>query len=107
MRRLLILALLAGCAGPRVAVAPDDAEFAPVEEINAEVTALQGLYSLDCTPAQLTEIGRLAAKTRPPAAPREEVKVGPAYVAALTAVRDALAAFDGDAVSAAYKKLDE
>jgi hypothetical protein len=104
---LLLSILLAGCGG-RVAVdLPDDRKFSEIDDLDAEVHALQVLFNLDANPDQLALLAKLAPSTQQPAPPRKDTKVSPAFVKALTGVRDALASFDADAIDAAYKKLDE
>jgi hypothetical protein len=64
---------------------------ADVGDLNLEVTALQVLYDLQVTPAQLKELAELAPKTASAPGPRKEVKVSAEYRRALTRLSDALA----------------
>jgi hypothetical protein len=81
--------------------------FADLGDLNAEVTVLQVLNSLQATPAQLSYLAKAAPKTMQEAPPRKAVKVSPKFRKALIAMRDALVGGDEDAISEASAELDD
>jgi hypothetical protein len=73
--------------------------------LNLEVTALQMLYHLQATPAQLKYLGGLAEATaaKPP---RSSPRVSDKYRKTLTSLRDALAAEDDERIDKLFGELD-
>jgi hypothetical protein len=132
MRSLRALALLVALVGPVVLTAPaddrraekkaakkakkaekkgkaaeDKSEFAHIGDLNAEVTVLNVLHTLQPTAGQLKAIVELSPKTMQKPPPRKMVKVSERFRKALAALRDALVAGDDDKVEELYGKLDE
>jgi hypothetical protein len=89
----------------------DDLKDIPLKEdvnkLNLEVNALQTLYHLKATPAQLKELARLVAKAAPKPADRRPAKVSDKYRKTLGDLRQALIDVDDDKVAELYASLTE
>jgi hypothetical protein len=113
---VLSLVALGACAEGRLAPAgvkpdgkdktrPAKADKPNANLLNLEVTALQMLYHLQATPAQLKALANLADVTaqRPP---RNAVKVSDKYRKTLVALRDALAESNDERIDELFEALD-
>jgi hypothetical protein len=78
-------------------------------DVNAEVTALQVVYYLQLTPAQVAALAKLAPKTAAEAPPRKVIKASADFRKNLRALRDALAKSepDDDRLEELYDALDK
>jgi hypothetical protein len=83
------------------------AGFANVGDVNAEVTVLNVLHTLQLTQAQLKVMQELSAKTMQKPPPRKLVKVSDRFKKTLSALRDALIEGDDEKVDELYAKMDE
>jgi hypothetical protein len=85
----------------------DKTRFADVGNLNAEVTVLRVLGSLQATPKQLKTLAKYAKETMQSAPPKKEVKVSEKYRKALRALREALLSGDEDTIEEASKALED
>jgi hypothetical protein len=81
--------------------------FAGLGDLQAEVTVLQVLHSLQPTLAQLEILEKAAATTMQKPPPRKVIKVTDKYRKSLMAMRDALLSGDEDKIEEASEALDE
>jgi hypothetical protein len=78
-----------------------------VRDLSLEVDALQTLYFLELTPAQLKALVKLADKTAAKPKSVRPVKISKQFYTTLTSLRAALIKGDDDRVSALSDRLDE
>ncbi len=81
--------------------------FTAVDDLNAEIAALQVLYSLNATKGQIEALAKAAEKTMQDAPPVREIKVSEKYRKTLLALRDAFAKGDDEGIDTHFKALDE
>jgi hypothetical protein len=107
-RRVVAIAvvLLLGAGG--VAQAPREPDPTAVTVLSQEVAALQTLYALDATKAQLESLRRIARETAAPPIKGIECKVSDAYKKKLRDLREALVkAADEERIGELMDQIDE
>ncbi len=85
----------------------DKGEFANVGDLNAEVTVLNVLHTLQPTAAQYQAMLKLSAKTMQPPPPKKKVKVSERFRKTLQGLREALVQNDNEKVEELFTKFDE
>jgi hypothetical protein len=101
-RALLLTVSLAAAAR-----ADDKAGFANVGDVNADVSVLNVLHTLQPTPAQLKALLKAAPKTMQKPPPRKLVKVSEKLRKTMTGLRDALAAGDDEKIDELFTAFDK
>src|SRR5262245_8565142 len=85
----------------------DKGELANVGDLNAEVTVLNVLHTLQPTAAQYQAMLKVSAKTMQKPPPRKKVKVSERFKKTLQGLREALVANDNEKVEELFAKFDE
>jgi hypothetical protein len=92
---------------PAEPVRPDDLPKVDLNHLNLEVTALEMLYQMRLTPAQLAHLVKLVPATSLGLPPPREVAVSPELTRALHEMRAALLENDDEKIDEASGKLDK
>jgi hypothetical protein len=85
----------------------DKADFANIGDLNAEVTVLNVLHTLQPTAAQYAALLKASAKTMQKPPPRKKVMVSERFRKTLQSLREALVKNDGEKVDELFTKFDE
>jgi hypothetical protein len=106
--RVIAIAVALLFLGEAVAHAPREPDTTAVTMLSQEVAALQTLYALDATKAQLETLRRIARETSAPPIKGIECKVSDAYKKKLSDLREALVdAEDEERIGELMDQIDE
>jgi hypothetical protein len=106
--RIIAIAVALLFGGEGVAQAPAEPDTTAVTMLSQEVAALQTLYALDVTEAQLETLRRMARETCAPLIKGMEGKVSDAYKKKLSDLREALVeAVDEERIGELMDQIDE
>jgi hypothetical protein len=106
--RVIAIAVALVFAGEGATQAPAEPDSTAVTMLSQEVAALQTLYALDATDAQLEALRRIARETAAPPIKGIEGKVSDAYKKKLSDLREALVeAVDEERIGELIDQIDE